>query len=83
MRRLLKVLFKKENELQQEMELLEKMANDGEGLGGMQQKQRYINILNKQIQQRNQDIGEKQDQLEKLKETAQELNDKLNNVRLI
>ena len=59
------------------------MANEGEGLGGMQQKQRYINILSKQIQQRNQDIGEKQGQLEKLKETAQELNDKLNSVRII
>ncbi len=75
---MIKLQNKKENELQQEIEQLEKMAT-GE-FGGIQHKQRYINILNKQIEEKRSEIAEKQATIEKLKETGLEINARLEGV---
>lgn len=62
------------------MEQLEKLAS-GE-FGGMQHKQRYINILNNQIEQKRKEIEEKKNQKEKIKETAQGINSKYEKVSI-
>ena len=69
-------------ELQQEMELLEKLAASGDlSVGGLQQKQRFINILSKQIEQKNTNISEKNDELDKIKQNADKTKERLNKVK--
>ena len=77
-------MTEKENELQQEIELLEKLAASGDvSIGGLQQKQRFINILNKQIEQKQSSLNEKQGEIDKMNQAIEGINDKLNNVRSI
>lgn len=60
--------------MQQEIENLEKLAASGDiSAGGFQHKQRLINILNKQIEQKEASLNEKQNELNELKETFQYL----------
>jgi flagellar biosynthesis chaperone FliJ len=66
--------MQKENELQQEIELLEKLAASGDvSIGGLQQKQRFINILNKQIEQKQSSLNEKQGEIDKMNQAPQEV----------
>jgi len=75
--------MQKENELQQEIELLEKLAASGDvSIGGLQQKQRFINILNKQIEQKQSSLNEKQGEIDKMNQAIEGINDKLDKVKL-
>jgi molecular chaperone DnaK (HSP70) len=63
------------------MEQLEKLATSGDlSFGGLQHKQRLINVLTKQIEQKNQSLQEKQAEIDKLKENMEALNKNLNKV---
>jgi flagellar biosynthesis chaperone FliJ len=63
------------------MEQLEKLATSGDfSLGGLQHKQRLINVLNKQIEQKNEALNEKQTEIDKLKENMESINQNLNKV---
>lgn len=54
---------------------MEKLAASGnESLGGLQQKQRIINILNKQIEQKQTDLNDKQAEINKMNESLKVLN---------
>ena len=76
-------MTEKENELQQEIELLEKLAASGDvSIGGLQQKQRFINILNKQIEQKQSSLNEKQGEIDKMNQAIEGINDKLDKVKL-
>jgi flagellar biosynthesis chaperone FliJ len=60
---------------------LEKLATSGDvSLGGLQHKQRFINVLNKQIEQKNEALNEKQSEIDRLKESMEVLNENLNKV---
>ncbi len=75
--------MQKENELQQEIELLEKLAASGDvSIGGLQQKQRFINILNKQIEQKQSSLNEKQGEIDKMNQAIEGINNKLDKVKL-
>lgn len=77
-------MTEKENELQQEIELLEKLAASGDvSIGGLQQKQRFINILNKQIEQKQSSLNEKQSEIDKINQTIEGINERFNKVKLI
>ena len=72
-----------ENELQQEIEMLEKLASSGEGVsGGFQHKQRLLNFLNKQIEQKENSINEKKAEVLELNKVADESKNKLNIVNI-
>ncbi len=74
----------KENELQNEIESMEKLAASGEGVGGgFQHKQRLINFLMKQIEQKEVSIGEKNAEIEKFKSCAEQAKQKFKNVSSI
>lgn len=65
----------KDNQLQHEIDQLEKLAASGnETLGGLQQKQRIINILNKQIEQKQTDLNDKRAEINKMNESLEVLN---------
>ena len=73
--------MQKENELQQEIEQLEKLTASGDiSVGGLQQKQRFINILNKQIEQKQNNTTEKQIELNTLKLNTDSINERLRKV---
>lgn len=60
---------------------MEKLATSGDvSLGGLQHKQRLINVLNKQIEQKNEALNEKQSEIDRLKESMEVLNENLNKV---
>ena len=60
--------------MQQEIELLEKLAASGDvSVGGMQQKQRFINILNKQIEQKQANLKESQSEMDKIKQIIERI----------
>ena len=76
-------LTQKENELQQEIELLEKLAASGDvSVGGLQQKQRFINILNKQIEQNHANIKEQQEEVDKINKNIDDINQKFKKVKI-
>ena len=63
------------------MEQLEKLATSGDlSLGGMQHKQRHINVLNKQIEQKKSDLSERQKEIDHLKENMESINENMNKV---
>jgi hypothetical protein len=54
------------------MEQLEKLATSGDAsLGGMQHKQRVINVLNKQIEQKKEALNEKQSEIDNMKKNLE------------
>lgn len=60
------------------------MAASGDvSIGGLQQKQRFINILNKQIEQKQSSLNEKQAEIDKINQTVEEINERLNKVKLL
>ena len=59
------------------------MAASGDvSIGGLQQKQRFINILNKQIEQKQSSLNEKQSEIDKINQTIEGINEKFNKVKL-
>ncbi len=71
----------KENELQNEIESLEKLVASGEGVGGgFQHKQRLINFLMKQIEQKEISITEKKAEIDNVKSTVAKAQQKLDDV---
>jgi hypothetical protein len=71
----------KENELQKEIEELEKLVASGDlSVGGFQQQQRLINVFNKQIEQKQSLLDEKQQEIDRFKSKLEEVNEKLNKV---
>ncbi len=70
--------FSKENELQNEMEQLDKLS---ETSGGVHM-QRSINILNKQIEQKIMEINEKKDGTLKIQGVLEEFETKFNEVNV-
>lgn len=67
--------------MQLEKEQLEKLVASGDmSVGGYQHKQRLVNILNKQIEQKENSLNEKQTELEQLKQQAETYSEKLKNV---
>ena len=63
------------------MDQLEKLASSGnDALGGLQHKQRLINILNKQIEQKQADLNEKKTEIQKINQNLEALNQDFSNV---
>lgn len=72
----------KENELQQEIEQLEKLVASGEGsVGGFQHKQRLLNYLAKQIETKEAAISDKKTEIESVRLEVEQANEKINQVR--
>lgn len=68
--------------MQQEIDQLEKLAASGaDSLGGLQHKQRIINILSKQIEQKQSDLDEKKIEINKLNETVESAKQNYTNVK--
>ena len=74
----------KETELQNDIEYLEKLVGSGDGAGGgFQHKQRLIYFLNKQIEQKESAINEKQAEIEGIRGDFEKSNEKLRSVNKI
>ena len=72
------LFFLKEQELQLEIEKLEKLAANSDGVGGgFQHKQRLFNILSKQIEQKEISINEKRTEIEDFKALFEKANEQL------
>jgi hypothetical protein len=69
-------LISKDNELQHELDQLDKLGE----MGGGAHKQRLINVLNKQIEQRESLIGEKRSEIEGLEKKLGKSREKIDQV---
>ena len=59
------------------------MATSGnDALGGLQHKQRLINILHKQIEQKQVDLDERKNEIIKINESLEALNQNFSNVKI-
>jgi hypothetical protein len=75
----------KENEIQQEIEQLEKLLASGAdttSLGGFQHKQRLANILSKQIEQKETEISERTLEIDELKKNVSSLEETFSEVNI-
>jgi hypothetical protein len=75
------LFLQKENQLQQDIENLEKLA-ETEGLGGLHHKQRVVKMLKKQIEQKQIIVDEKQAEIIELKKKEKNMQQKLAEVRV-
>lgn len=73
----------KSNELQLEIDQLEKLLSSADGvkgLGGFQHQQRLVNIMNKQIEQKEAALAEKRQEKESLQQKQNELEKNISDV---